>query len=193
MYLPTALATGIALLAGGHLTSAIGYYNLALLLGSVFSAVGAGLIMTLAPDTGMSRLIGYQIIYGIGTGLTFSPPYMAIQTILHDSIVPRGLVMLSFMQQCGGVVILSVAQNVLLSQLAGYLVKEVPGFNSNTVLENGALGLVAAVPPEYRTQALLAYDKALIGVFRIVLALSCLVVIAALALEWRSMKKVNKK
>jgi len=104
----------ITALTGGPLTSFIGYYSPVLMLGSVSAAVAVGLISTFTPDTGAGEWISY---YGIGTGMAFQPPFIAVQTVLDDSTVPTALVLLSFTQIFGGIVVLSITQNVFLNRL----------------------------------------------------------------------------
>lgn len=193
MYLPTAVALAIGALAGGPLTSYLGYYNPPLMVGSVLMTVGVGLITTFTPDTSAGKWILYQIVYGTGIGLAFQPPFIAVQTVLDDSMVPMALVMLSFTQQSGGIIILSIAQNVFLNRLAHNLATGVPGLEPDIVLDNGALGLIDAVPAEFRDQVLVAYNGALVRVFHISLVLTCLVVVGMFGVEWRSIKRGGKR
>jgi MFS family permease len=193
MYLPLAVTLAIAALAGGPLTSYLGYYNPVMLLGGVFMAVGSGLITTLQPDTGAGKWISYQIIYGIGIGLAFQPPFIAVQTVLDDSMVPMALVMLSFTQEFGGIFILSITQNVFLSRLAHNLATQVPGLDPDKVLSSGALGVVNAVPAKYRDQVLVAYNEALVNVFYIALGLTCVAAVSSLGIEWKSVKQGKEK
>lgn len=46
----------------------IGYYNPFLFLGAALIATGSGLYSTLNPDTRRSTYIGFQILFGAGTG-----------------------------------------------------------------------------------------------------------------------------
>lgn len=189
MYLPLAVALAISALAGGPLTAYVGYYNPTLIFGSILMAVGSGLIITLRPDTGPEKWISFQILYGIGIGLAFQPPFIAVQTVLPDSMVPTALVMLSFAQQFGGIIILSIAQNVFLNRLTHNLATQVPGLNPSNVLGSGALGLIDKIPVEFRDQVLAAYNEALVDVFYIALGLTCLVVVSTLGIEWKSIKQ----
>lgn len=193
MYLPLAVTLAISALAGGPIMSYIGYYNPTLIFGSMLMAVGSGLLTTLRPDTGPEKWISFQILYGIGIGLAFQPPYIAVQTVLSNSMVPMALVMLSFAQQFGGIIILSVAQNVFLSRLTHNLTTQVPGLNPNDVLGSGALGLIDRIPVEFRDQVLVAYNGALVNVFYIALGLTCLVVVSTLGIEWKSVKQGKEK
>jgi len=193
MYLPLAVTLAISALAGGPIMSYIGYYNPTLIFGSILMAVGSGLLTTLRPDTGPEKWISFQILYGIGIGLAFQPPYIAVQTVLSNSMIPMALVMLSFAQQFGGIVILSIAQNVFLNRLTHNLTTQVPGLSPNDVLDSGALGLIDRIPVEFRDQVLVAYNGALVDVFYIALGLTCLVVVSTLGIEWKSVKQGKEK
>ncbi|KAJ6088810.1 hypothetical protein N7486_010071 [Penicillium sp. IBT 16267x] len=192
MYLHLAVSLAIAALAGGPLTSYIGYYNPILIFGSILMTVGSGLITTLRPDTGPGKWISFQILYGIGIGLAFQPPYLAVQTVLPESMVPKALVVVGFAQQFGGIVILSIAQNVFLNRLAHNLTTHVPGLSPNDVLGSGALGLIDRIPVEYRDQVLVVYNGALVDVLYIALGLTCVVVVSTLGIEWKSVKQGKK-
>jgi predicted MFS family arabinose efflux permease len=189
MYLPLAVAMAITALTGGLLTSFIGYYSPVLMLGSVFAAVAVGLISTFTPNTGAGEWISYQTLYGLGIGMAFQPPFIAVQTVLDDSTVPTALVLLSFTQIFGGIVVLSIAQNVFLNQLTRNLAIEIPGLDPNLVLNYGATGFIKAVPAQFRDRVLGAYNGALVNVFHIALGLACLAVVGTLGIEWKSVKK----
>jgi MFS family permease len=64
MNIPMILSLVImSIIAGGAVTS-LGYYTPFLLFSSVFMSIGAGLLSTLEPDSGHSKWIGYQVIFG---------------------------------------------------------------------------------------------------------------------------------
>jgi MFS family permease len=191
MYVPLAVTLAVVVVVGGPLTTWFGYYNPVLIIGGTFAAVGAGLLTTLELDTSIGKWISYQIIYGIGIGLAFQPPYLAVQTILAESDVPTALVMLSYAQQFGGIVMLAIAQNVFLNRLSHNL-SRVHGLDVDAVGDGGALGIIQSAPAHLREQVLMAYNGALKDVFYIPLGLSCLVAVCMCGLEWRSMKKPKK-
>ena len=108
--------------------------------------------------------------------------------MLEDFVVPRALVMLSFAHLFGGIVILSIAQNVFLSRLASDWASKVPGMDSTAILSKNALGLVGAVPERFREQIMIAYNEALVQVLYIALGSTCVVITSSLGIEWRSVK-----
>ena len=192
MYLPLAVALAVVVFVGGPLTTWFGYYNPVLIIGVTFAVVGAGLLTTLELDTSMGKWISYQIIYGIGIGLAFQPPYMAVQTVLAEPMVPMALVILSFAQQLGGIVVLAIAQNVFLTVLSRNLAG-VHGLDSAAVSNGGALGIIKSAPAHLRGEVLSAYNEALKDVLYIPLALACIVAVCMFGLEWKSVKSVKEE
>lgn len=160
-----------------------------MIFGSILMAVGVALITTFKPDTASGNWIAYQILYGVGCGLSFQQPYTAVQIILSESQVPMALVSLSFTQEIGGIVALSVSQNVLVNRLVHYVARQVPGIDVKHLLDNGILGIVNGAPKELRPAVIQGYNAALVDVFHIALGLTCLTVVLSLLCEWKSVKE----
>ena len=59
----------------------MGYYQVYLWAGGVFSTVGAGLIYILQPNSKASAYIGYQVLASIGSGLVVQLPVIVAQAI----------------------------------------------------------------------------------------------------------------
>lgn len=55
-----------------------------LLVGGVMATVGVGLVYTFDIDVGIDRVIGYQILYGIGTGLGVQTPNL-VATVMSSA------------------------------------------------------------------------------------------------------------
>ena len=75
--LPMILAMSIALLASSALVTWIGYFQPLLLAGGVLLTVGSGLIITLDIDSSAWKYIGYQILVGVGNGISSQIPLIA--------------------------------------------------------------------------------------------------------------------
>lgn len=184
--LPLVLPMVVASITAGVLISKIGYYTPFMLGGVVFLSIGAGLLTTLQVGTGQARWIGYQVIYGFGMGLTFQAPNLAAQTVLPTVDVPIGTSLMFFAQLLGGSIFISVGQNVLNNELVRNL-SGVPGFDPSSILQAGATTLTHLAEP-LRTTVLFAYNEALRKVFQVGLIMTCLTILGAASLEWRSVK-----
>ena len=189
MYLPTVIPFAVAVLAAGPITTPIGYYTPAMVLGSILMAVATSLFTTFSPSTPPSEWIPYQILYGIGVGIAFQQPYTAVQTFLPDSEVATALVTLSFTQETGGIVALSIAQNMFTSRPTRNLAKEVPGLDPRIVLKNSVLGIKDIVSEGSVAGVKSAYNDAIIDVYYLALALTCLTVLAAISFEWKPIRE----
>lgn len=150
-------------------------------------SVGAGLLTTFQVDTGEAKWIGYQIIYGIGLGLCFQVPNLVAQTVLPKPDVPSGLALMLFGQLIGAAVFVSVGENILANQLVKRL-SGVPGFNTGLVTSGGVTELVNAMPAQLHDTVVHSYNEALRGVFQVGFIISCLTVLGAATLEWKSIK-----
>ncbi|TDZ19644.1 Efflux pump aflT [Colletotrichum orbiculare MAFF 240422] len=183
------LVLSMTLFAGvtGALVTRIGYYTPVMLFGTAVMAVGAGLLTTLAVDTGAARWAGYQVVYGVGMGMTFQAPNLAAQTVLRTRDVPVGASIMFFAQTLGGAVFISVGQNVLNNELVGRL-RRIPGLQGLDLKGAGAT-TITQLPEDVRAPALEAYNAALRIVFVVGLVMVCCVMIGAAGMEWKSVKK----
>ncbi|KAF4830410.1 Efflux pump aflT [Colletotrichum tropicale] len=189
--LPLVLSMVVASLMTGALIRRTGYYTPFLIIGVCFMSVGAGLLNTLQLDTPSAKWIGYQILYGFGTGCASQVPNIAAQTVLPKKDVPIGTSLMFFSQLLGGAIFISVGQNVLNNQLLERL-SSVAGFNSALIESSGATSLTN-LPASVNQTVLVGYNESLRVVFRLGLILTCLSILGALAMEWRSVKQNAKK
>ncbi|KAJ0369685.1 hypothetical protein COL26b_010379 [Colletotrichum chrysophilum] len=189
--LPLVLSMVVSSLMTGGLIRRTGYYTPFLIIGVCFMSVGAGLLNTLQLDTPSAKWIGYQILYGFGTGCASQVPNIAAQTVLPKKDVPIGTSLMFFSQLLGGAIFISVGQNVLNNQLLERL-SSVPGFNSALIESSGATSLTD-LPASVKQTVLVGYNESLRVVFRLGLILTCLSILGALAMEWRSVKQNTKK
>lgn len=125
--------------------------------------------------------------------MAFQPPFIALQTVVEKPLVPAALVLLNYVQMLGGITFLSISQNVFLDKLTNKLTETIPNFNPAIAKQNGATGLMGLVPVEYQPQVMLAYNSAIKDVFFIALGLISVGLLAGLGLEWKSIKKDDKK
>lgn len=155
---------------------------------SVLMSIGAGLLTTFEVDTPSSKWIGYQAIFGIGVGMGLQQTLMAVQTVLDLDDVPTGTAVIIFVQTLGGALFVSIAQNVFTNRLASGLADEVPDLDPTIVLRTGATSIKDLIAQEFLPGVISAYNEALVNTFYVALAMSCLTLIGALGMEWRSVK-----
>jgi len=186
--LPITLGTVLFSFVSGFGVSKTGYYTPFMIMGGAMLLTGASLTTTWQVNSPAARWIGYQIILSAGSGLGIQQAHTAAQTVLAAVDVPTGAVVLIFAQIIGGTVWLSVAQNVLTSQLLKGLVGAVPNLDPRTVLNMGATGLRGAVEAQYLDNVLEVYNVALTRTFYCSISLAAIALIAASGMEWKSIK-----
>lgn len=94
-----------------------------------------------------------------------------------------------FIQIFGGAIFIAEMQNVFARHLIQELISlDIPGLDPQLVFTAGATGLRSLVSEEDLPQVLVQYNEAVVKTFQIGLILSCISIIGALGIEWRSVK-----
>ena len=81
-----------------------------------------------------------------------------------------------------------MGQNILTNELVKGLSSATRGVDASIVLRVGATSLKDVIQPEFLPGVILAYNKALTYTFYAGLALSCVTIIGAVLVEWKSVK-----
>ncbi|KAI1142785.1 major facilitator superfamily domain-containing protein [Hypoxylon sp. FL0543] len=188
--IPLILPNVIGILFAGFGTSKIGYYVPFIYLAVIIAPIGAGLLTTLEVDTSTAKWIGYQILFGFGSGCGFQLPQVAAQVVLPPRDIPMGISVSMLFQGLGGAVLISAANNVLNDRLLHYVNDlGIPGVDGMDVINAGATEFRKIVPAEHIGQVVDVYNTALRKAFQIALITACLSALPAVLLEWRSVKR----
>ncbi|KAL3421695.1 hypothetical protein PVAG01_05852 [Phlyctema vagabunda] len=187
MLIPMVLSTVFASLGSGILVSKLGYYTPFLLLSSMVMPIGAGLLTTLSTSSHESRVIGYQIIFGLGVGLGMQQPMNVIQTVLNRSDIATGSAIIMFTRFLGAAIFLPVAQNIFISRLISRL-SNLPGISSQMVLNHGATQLRSLASGDDLKILLADYNAAISDALYLVVATAAITIFGSVLVEWRSLK-----
>ena len=112
--------------------------------------------------------------------------------MLPDSEVPIGLSLLSFVTFLGGSVFITAAQTLLETRLFQDLKGIIPNLDPTVLANSGAASLRTLVSAEQLPMVLDVFNRAIRLIWYLALALSCLIFVASLGLEWKSVKKEKK-
>ncbi|KZF23703.1 MFS multidrug transporter-like protein [Xylona heveae TC161] len=182
------LACTIFTVMAGGLITAFGHFVPFLILGGVFTTVGAGLIYTLGIGSGHSHWIGYQAIAGIGIGLAIQTPVIAAQAIVEPSDISSSTAMTLFFQTIGGAFCVSAAQSAFANKLLQRILVTAPEVNPALVLATGASELRKVFDPAQLPGILTAYMDGLHVTFALAIALAGLTVPISLLSKWVNIK-----
>ncbi|KAJ5385390.1 hypothetical protein N7517_003301 [Penicillium concentricum] len=186
--IPMVLALVLGAIISGGIITATGYYVPWMFVAAIFMSTGAGLMTTFKVDTNHAAWIGYQVLFGLGIGTGMQQPSMAAQTILPMNEVAIGVSLMFFAQSLGGAVFIAVAQSLFQNYLGANL-PHIQGIDVAKVLATGATGLSNSVPTTKLAEVLALYNDGLRRSFIVAVAVSCLMIIPALTMEWKSIKK----
>ncbi|KAF5235612.1 hypothetical protein FAUST_6980 [Fusarium austroamericanum] len=186
--IPLILCNVVGSLSSGLLTTKLGHYFPSLYLSMVLTCIGAGLFVTLRPVTETAPVVGYQVLYGFGSGLGFQLPQIAAQTVLKETEVQIGIAMTLFFQSLGGTLFLSVGNSVFKEQLRNRLLEHA-GLSAQqlkVILSAGAVAIESTLQPEELEAVRSGYSEALIYAYYTALAASILSAFGGLFVEWKS-------
>ncbi|KAI0975381.1 MFS toxin efflux pump [Xylaria arbuscula] len=168
-----------------------GYYTPLMVLGSIMMTIGFGFLTSFTPTTGLSSLIGYQVLFGIGIGFAFPQPWTAIQIALPPEDIPTGLSAVSFAISIGAALIISISQSIFTNTLRRSL-SAIPGLDVDRIIRSGATDLLKIIKPSEKDVVLSAYNWAVTRTFWACVAVSLVGLLAALCMEWKSVKGSDK-
>ncbi|KAH8815990.1 major facilitator superfamily transporter [Xylogone sp. PMI_703] len=154
----------IAIIVTGASISSKGYYVPFMWLGTSIFIVGCNLLRILDANSTTAQWIGYQIISGLGLGLTEQIPFIAVQVVLPDEDMPTACALVVFSRCFGGAIGLSVAENIFSQALLPRLT-HIQGVDVSTILTVGISELTAAVPDSLLRLVREAFNYAIVTTF----------------------------
>lgn len=154
------------------------------------TTVGAGLIYTLNIGSHSGAWIGYQVLAGVGTGLTIQIPIIVAQGTSTPADVSSVSSIILFFQTLTGAIFISVAQVLFSNKLLQEVKQNVHGVSPALVVATGASDL-RKVFPAHLQAILRSYMAGLKDSYALAIALggvACIVAIATLVFDNRNLK-----
>lgn len=169
--LPTFLSQILFAVLSGVITPRIGYLLPFGLFGNTFASIAGGLMTTLQPSTGIGKWIGYQILGGVGRGVSTQQPLQAVQSVVKKDMIPIATATLMWAQTFGGSVMLGLGQTAFVNILRSALKSYAPELNPDDVIDAGATNFINQLKANgdliTGQQVVRAYNKAITHVFYI--------------------------
>ncbi|KAI9664855.1 MAG: hypothetical protein M1821_006303 [Bathelium mastoideum] len=189
--LPFILGISLLTIASGVAITVTGHYIPAMILGTVLSSVGTGLIYTFHVGSSSGEWIGYQALAGIGIGIVIQVPIIVAQSTVEPTDLSSATAMLLFFQTLAGAIFISVAQGIFSNELVQAVAKNAPSVNASQVVLIGATDIRNAYPPNIVPQIVQSFMDALKNTYILAVAcagLSAVVAIAIAIFDWRTLK-----
>ncbi|CAI7653011.1 unnamed protein product [Penicillium glandicola] len=192
--LPITLGIVLFTMISGTLISVLGYYLPFLLAGGVISSIGYGLLSTLSGTTPIAKWIGYQVLYGVGSGCTTAAPYIAIQSLVAPEQIPLAMAIIIFWQNIGAATSLIAANAIFSNSLRSELQKRAAdiGVTPDAIINAGVRSIRDLVSGSELAAVLAAYAKSIDKVMYLGIAVSIAVLVFSPGLGWKDIRKVKQ-
>ncbi|ROW05847.1 hypothetical protein VMCG_05198 [Cytospora schulzeri] len=148
-------------IVAGRAIEKTGYYTPFLLVGAVLSTVGLGLMSLLMPHSSAGMWVGFQVIYGIGRGISLSTPFVAVQNALPKRLIPAAMSMLMFTGNFFGAVAVVLCQTIFTNSLSELVPKYAPSVDPQVVIDAGSTKVREVVASDQLAEVMVAYAKSI--------------------------------
>lgn len=108
LLVPLIVVSAVVAIVTGVVIHQTGRYRELMWIGTAILTVGLGLLISVDADTSTGQVIGFTVIFGIGSGLLFEPPLIAIQAHAQQQDVATATATMSFCRS------LAIAISVIL-------------------------------------------------------------------------------
>jgi MFS family permease len=191
--LPLMLSSVLTSILAGVYCQVVGKYTPVMIGAAALMTVGAGLISTFGTDTAFGKWFSYQIICGLGAGVGFNIPLVAVQTVLPIEDIPIGTVTVMFFQSLGGALFIAVGQSVFQNGMIKGLAEHAPTLPPKLMINTGATAIRGVLEQigqqDQLNNVLAAYVDGLQNTYHVVVAVMGTAFIATCFFEWKSVKK----
>ncbi|KAF7303146.1 Major facilitator transporter-like protein [Mycena kentingensis (nom. inval.)] len=181
--LPFMLSTVLTIIISGQLVGKFGRYYPFLLVAPVIHAIGSGLLYTISPTTAAAKIIGFQILAGVGIGLGMQNTLLAIQVEFKDKsearLLGQATSMASFSQFFGGTIGL---EPVFATELGKFLLKYAPEAPAEIVRESPT-AIYDVLPEDMLLGVVRSYTESLRIVFILGVPIAGLALITSLFIK----------
>jgi MFS family permease len=186
--LPLILGCTLATIFSGGLISAYGHFVPYMVVGSVLSTIGAGLLYTLNTTSSSGHWIGYQIITGLGIGLALQIPIIAAQATVGPADLSSVTAMILFCQTIGGAFFVSAGEVAFTNTLIGKLPITAPGVDAASVVAVGVTQIRATFAASDVPGIIQAYMDGLKVAYAIAIAAAGISVLVSPLSPWKNLK-----
>lgn len=187
MLLPTEVGIVVFALVGGALVTKAGYYTPFLILSSIITSAGAGMLSTLQPHSGIGQWLGYQVLLSAGAGLGAQNALLVPQVALPPDDTIMAITVLTFVQVLAGSVSLSLAENIFRGRLTSNIQEVTSSMEHPLVLDSATVPW-KMVPARLVQDVLDAYNRAIDQTLYLGVAMFALSFLGAISLQWKSIR-----
>jgi MFS family permease len=191
--LPYLLSVTAMELVVGAGVGKFGVYLPFMVFGTTIFTIAASLFCTLQVPTSTARIIGFQILAGMGFGSSLNICATVVRANVQDKDIPIAGALAGFAPFFGGSLAASIGQNVFRSALTRKLLQSVSAVEAAAIVKAGATGGVNVVEEGLREVVKEAYNYAVKRTFVMSAVAGGLAFLCTLGLKWKNIKKPVKE
>ncbi|KAJ4109655.1 Efflux pump apf11 [Fusarium equiseti] len=176
----------VAVFAGG-LAAVVGYLPPFVFFATILSSVGAGMLYTLHPGISKARWIGYQILFGAGSGTGIQQAIVGVQVAVDHADVAYATSSVMLVNTLAGAIFIGVSQTLFLNEMTS-VTDLIPSFDRDTLL-SGFQSIRDTLNAQDLAIAIDAYNAGITQAFLIGLILSSITLLTWPFIRWIPLKK----
>lgn len=154
--LPFVLALTFSAALTGLFIQKTGVYVPAVLVGLAIMTLGVGLLINLEVTANWGKIMGFQIVAGIGIGLNFEGPLLALQAIVGAENTATATATIGFVRTLSSAISVVIGTVVFQNQMAAKDLVSALGEQLASQITGGAMANVEtidALPPDQKLVA----------------------------------------
>ncbi|KAI5919460.1 major facilitator superfamily domain-containing protein [Camillea tinctor] len=182
--LPTVLSVIVMAIFAGIGASIVGYIVPFIILATILGSVGAGLLHTLYPQISQSRWIGYQILFGAGSGMGVQQCIVGVQMAVDHADVAYATSAIMLVNTLSGAILIAVSQSLFLGEVVG-IAQDVGLSDPLSSFQSSEDSL----SPQNRQLVIQAYNNGVSKAILVALILCSITVVSWPLLKWIRIKQ----
>ncbi|RBA15633.1 major facilitator superfamily transporter [Fusarium proliferatum] len=124
----------VSVIAGGS-AGVVGYLPPFVFFATIFSSVGAGMLYTLHPGISTFKWIGYQILFGAGSGTGIQQAIVGVQVAVDHNDIAYATSAVMLVNTLAGSIFIAVSQTLFLGEMRR-VTEMIPNLDRHTLLGN---------------------------------------------------------
>ncbi|KAH7121300.1 major facilitator superfamily domain-containing protein [Dendryphion nanum] len=187
--LPYTLSLTGAELVVGTSSSLIGVFLPFMYFGTSLFAIAGGLLCLLKVQTTTARIIGYQILAGVGVGSSMQLCATSVRAAVNHSDIPIAATLTIFAPFFGSAIGAAISQNIFRIELRRGLAKIMTAKDALEVFDAGGAGVDRITSAINKGQVRESYNFALSKTFMIAAVAGGVAFLLTLCIKWRTLKQ----
>ncbi|RXK37133.1 hypothetical protein M231_05584 [Tremella mesenterica] len=182
------------LIIAGKLAERTGIAKYTVVVGGGLIAVASGLLTTISPGSGLTKIIVFEVISGIGFGCALNIIVVLVQAdyLSEPHMIPHATNTINFAGFLGRIVAMNTATSVFQNKL-GQGLKGLTDLPVSLIAEISAApeSIWSAIPDSVRPAVLDIYSKSINNVWWYCLASGCMCILSALLMRNLNIKEIG--